>query len=283
MDLEKNSNCLNCNAAISGNFCSSCGQKVIQASDKTIKRFIQEFISNVFFADGKLIGTLKVMLTKPGELSRQYILGIRKRYMSPFQLFFFANFMYFLFPILSTFNTSLYTQLNRLPYSAYVKPIVADHLEQNEIQYEVFSSDFNTVSSSNGKLLLIILVLLQAGIFAVLFFRKSRFFFSDYLASAAYFNGLYILVLLVFVPSIIYLLSNFFEFEIHENAYLNEVSISLILVALILTYMTVFIKRAFQVSLIESFIKSLIASALLIPSFVVYRFILFWISFWMLC
>jgi len=90
---------------------------------------LEEFVSSYLFADGKLMRSFKKLLLHPGELSRNYIKGVRKKFLSPLQLFFFANLLYFLFPMLSTFNTGLNAQINRLPNSELISPIVMDHIE----------------------------------------------------------------------------------------------------------------------------------------------------------
>lgn len=69
MNLDQN-RCVNCNEILHGKYCSNCGQKKIENEDKRLVHFVNDVISSLFFADGKIFKTFKVILTKPGELSQ---------------------------------------------------------------------------------------------------------------------------------------------------------------------------------------------------------------------
>ncbi len=278
MNGANSNQCVNCNAEVNGNYCSNCGLKRITSADKTLSHFFNELISSLFFANGKLFVSFKMMLFKPGELTRAYISGNRKKYIAPLQLFFFANLLYFLFPMLSTFNTSLSTQIKHLPYSGMVKEVVANHLKKNSITYEDYREEYEKTSSQNGKLLLVVLVLIQALIFRLLFLRNTQFYFSDFLAAAAYFNAIYILFLLILLPGILLSVNQLYELNF---GFLNDLWVSIFFLALVILYLLVFMRNAFQISWQNSFIKSTLLTLSLIPSFIVYRFILFWVTFWM--
>lgn len=276
---EEIQSCISCGSEVDGNYCKHCGQKVITPEDKKLSHLFEEILASLFFADGKLVRSFKKLLLHPGVLSNSYIKGIRRKFLSPLQMFFFANLLYFLFPMLSTFNTSLNTQMNRLPYSDLISPVVQEHLENNDIPYEEFKVEFEKKSTSNGKLLLFVLVFLQALLLQLLFFRKEGFYFVDFIASAAYFNAFYILVLLVMLPTFIILPMQWFSIDL--SAYLNEAVVSIVFVFGILIYLYFFIQRIFDTSPLETIIKSLVLTVFLIPTFIIYRFILFWVTFWM--
>ena len=103
-------NCIHCHTLLRGKYCYECGQKFITQEDKKIKHFVLTFFSSMFFADGKLFKTVKTVLTKPGELTYTYISGDRRKYLAPLQMFFFANLLYFLFPVLSTFVAPIFPE-----------------------------------------------------------------------------------------------------------------------------------------------------------------------------
>ncbi len=270
--------CKHCGAQLNGNYCSDCGQKKITNEDKSVGHFFKEFAASVFFAEGKLARTMRVMVGRPGELSRVYILGDRKRYVTPLQLFFFANLIYFVFPIFSTFNTSLSTQLKHLPYSKYVKPIVFEEIEEQGVSYEEYRSKFEKKSESNAKLLLITMVFIQALGFKLLFLRNKKLFFTDFLAASAYFNATYILVLLIALPAVLLGINYMIPIDFGN---LSDSFLSFIFLVLIILYLIFFLKRAFQLTYVSSVWRGILIALILIPSFVVYRFILFWFSFYM--
>lgn len=277
--LEEKEFCKNCGAELYGKFCHECGQKNLTSKDKGLLSFFSELISSIFVADGKFFLTMKLMITKPGELSLSFIKGIRKRYLSPLQMFFFANLIYFLFPIISSFNTSLYTQLNGLPYSDWVRPKVEQRVENSSLSMEEFTSVYERHSNSNAKLLLILLVFMQGLVLRVLFWKRKDLFMVDLFAESAYFYSFYILAFLVVLPGVFLFLIN--QFDVPLGWLFSEVSLSISLFFIIWLYSFFQIKRAFAISWLEAGLKSLALGLWVIPGFILYRFVLFWISYWM--
>jgi len=93
------SDCPNCGAAVSGNFCHQCGQEAVLHPPST-REFLHEFIGHYVALEGKLWKTMKLLLLKPGQLSLEYMQGRRVRYIQPlrvyltFSLIFFAVFKF---------------------------------------------------------------------------------------------------------------------------------------------------------------------------------------------
>ncbi|GMQ30316.1 DUF3667 domain-containing protein [Algoriphagus confluentis] len=271
--------CKGCHTHLQGPYCHRCGEKRIEPKDKRITFFIEELISSLFVADGKFFKTMRLLLTRPGELTKSFVDGVRKKYLSPLQLFFFANLIYFLFPLISTFNTSLDIQMYNLPYSDWVRPVVENYLEQHPEDATSFRTSYEATSNSNGKLLLILLVLLQGLFLKLLFLRDRRFYLIDFFAGSAYFYGFYILVFLVAFPSLISLVDWIGDFQF--NGFLNELTLSVLFLVGIFTYQFFLIKKAYSTGTADAIWRSVLLAAFIIPSFTIYRFLLFWVTFWM--
>lgn len=67
-------------------FCPACGQES-RVRAPTLGEFIQQFGGAYFSTEGALWRTLKLLLFKPGELTRQYLSGRRKHYVLPLRLY----------------------------------------------------------------------------------------------------------------------------------------------------------------------------------------------------
>ncbi|MFN9746663.1 MAG: DUF3667 domain-containing protein [Betaproteobacteria bacterium] len=67
-------------------FCPACGQES-RVRAPTLGEFIQQFGGAYFSTEGALWRTLKLLLLKPGELTRQYLAGRRKHYVLPLRLY----------------------------------------------------------------------------------------------------------------------------------------------------------------------------------------------------
>src|SRR6185437_7809061 len=85
--------CLNCGAALTGPYCSECGQHA--HVHKTLTAFFHDLAHGVFHLEGKLWHTIPMLAWRPGELTRRYIDGQRARFVSPIALFLFCVFLMF--------------------------------------------------------------------------------------------------------------------------------------------------------------------------------------------
>ena len=82
-------NCLNCGQAFTAprpKFCPACGQES-NVKPPTLGEFVQQFGGAYFSTEGALWRTLKLLLFKPGELTRLYLAGRRKHYVLPLRLY----------------------------------------------------------------------------------------------------------------------------------------------------------------------------------------------------
>lgn len=87
--------CLNCATRFTGNFCPECGQKHGPAMPTT-KEIVGDLLRSALSPSGKVFETLKVLLFKPGELSRVYLAGQRMRYVHPVRVYLLCVFAFVL-------------------------------------------------------------------------------------------------------------------------------------------------------------------------------------------
>lgn len=93
----ENPQCLNCGQPFTGieKFCSYCGQKN-RSKKLTFGIFINNIVSGFFSYDSRFWNTFIPLLTKPGQVSKQYIEGKRARFVNPFQLYLNVSIIFFL-------------------------------------------------------------------------------------------------------------------------------------------------------------------------------------------
>jgi len=87
--------CKNCHSAITGPYCSDCGQSV-KDHNRPFRFVIYDFAGSIFAYDTRLLNSLRALMLSPGKLSRHFAEGKRARYMPPFQLYVFVSFVFFL-------------------------------------------------------------------------------------------------------------------------------------------------------------------------------------------
>lgn len=86
--------CLNCGTELQGEYCHVCGQKA--ASLKVgMHDFAHEAMHELSHVDGKVLLTLKLLITKPGQLTKEFLAGRRARYISPVRLYLTCSLVFF--------------------------------------------------------------------------------------------------------------------------------------------------------------------------------------------
>ena len=100
--------CLNCGTQLVGSHCHDCGQEA--HLHRTIGAFLHDMMHGVLHLDGKIWRTLPMLVLKPGQLTREYIDGRRRRHVSPMALFLFSVFA--MFAVFSMVGLSVPTELD---------------------------------------------------------------------------------------------------------------------------------------------------------------------------
>jgi hypothetical protein len=77
----------------SGNFCSNCGQSFAELN-RPIKDILAE-VGDIVNFDSRIFRSIPPFLFKPGFLTREYLAGKRKKYMSPFRLYILMSLLFF--------------------------------------------------------------------------------------------------------------------------------------------------------------------------------------------
>ena len=87
--------CANCGAALTGEYCTACGQRH-EPHLHTVTHFAAEAFESISHADSRLWRTLWYLLTRPGFLTREFFAGRRVRYLPPFRLYLVISVLFFL-------------------------------------------------------------------------------------------------------------------------------------------------------------------------------------------
>lgn len=85
--------CLNCGAGLDGPFCRACGQE--GHVHRSTSAILHDLVHGVLHLEGRFWSTLPMLLFKPGELTRRYVAGERRKFVSPMAFFLFSVFTMF--------------------------------------------------------------------------------------------------------------------------------------------------------------------------------------------
>jgi hypothetical protein len=86
--------CRNCGAALTGRYCSQCGQGA-EVHVPSVKEIIHEVLEGLTHSDSRLWNTLKCLWLQPGQLTLEFIAGRRVAYLPPFRLYLILSVLYF--------------------------------------------------------------------------------------------------------------------------------------------------------------------------------------------
>jgi hypothetical protein len=95
--------CANCGAALTGPFCSRCGQS-IEAVRRPAWDFIEHALETVFDFDKRGLRSVALLFV-PGEMTAQYLAGRRARFVPPVRFYIFISLLFFL--VLWVTNTAI--------------------------------------------------------------------------------------------------------------------------------------------------------------------------------
>ena len=93
--------CLNCGAALDSHFCAECGQKN-KDYRLTFKDLFSDFLEELLDVDSRVLRSLRMLYTKPGLLTSEYVKGRRVSYLPPVRLYLVASVLFFLAISLNT-------------------------------------------------------------------------------------------------------------------------------------------------------------------------------------
>lgn len=93
--VEAAQSCQNCGYALTGQYCSDCGQRS-NVRLITLWELAKDVVGDVFELDSRLWRTLRPLLFRPGLLTREYLAGRRVHYVPPFRMYLVFSLVFFL-------------------------------------------------------------------------------------------------------------------------------------------------------------------------------------------
>jgi hypothetical protein len=272
--------CKSCGHEFTGIYCNLCGEKVITPADRKFRTFLKNILIAVTFVDNRFVKTLWLTIKNPGFLSKEYADGRRVHYIRPLQMFFILNLIYFLFPVLQLFNSSLRTQMYYLFHSEMVRNMVVEKVVQMGTSLEGYSLMYDAKTAGLAKLLMVVFVVL-ASIPLSLIFRKKNRFFTDHVALSVELACFNIFVNAIFLSGVLWVLSKMFKWSGSSlGDYLNDTTFTIIFVATNLYFIYRAARTFYKQKGKRLILKSALGIVGLFLALEVYRLLLFFVTFW---
>lgn len=86
--------CLDCGAAVTGKHCDQCGQSA-GVHVLSMREVAGDVTHSLLHLDSRVWRTLKLLIRRPGELTREFIAGRHQRYLPPFRLYLAISILFF--------------------------------------------------------------------------------------------------------------------------------------------------------------------------------------------
>lgn len=158
---EPATQCATCRSPLTGRFCARCGEKRIEPGDHTLRRVTEHLFEAFTHADGKVFLTLRLLLTRPGQLTADYARGRRRPYIPPLQLFLICNLFFFLLhPLIgsNTLTTDLNSHLHYTWHRAVAQSFVTPRLAARGVTADAYAAVFDAASVTLARSLVILVV-----------------------------------------------------------------------------------------------------------------------------
>lgn len=193
--------CPTCSTRVTSAFCPGCGERPLGPPDYTVKGLLMQLAKAVGGLDGRLLRSLRLLLASPGALTLAYVQGRRKPLVGPFQLFFLANFVFFITQSLThtkIFSSTLYSHLHQQDWSELAQRLVARRLAVTHDTLAHYAPLFDQAVVLYAKSLVILMAVPFAALLPVLFYTRHKPF-GVHMAFALHF---YAFVLLLFCAAL---------------------------------------------------------------------------------
>lgn len=169
--------CPTCRTSVDTLHCPTCGEKALQPKDLTFLGLMTQAFHTLSSIDSRLLQSLKVLLTRPGAITNAYVLGPRKPYIGPFQLFLIVNVAFFAvqaFAESPIFSTSLHSHMHDQDWSAFARTLVSQKLATTHTSLAAYAPVFDHAVDVNARSLVILLVVPFTLLLIALFATSHR-------------------------------------------------------------------------------------------------------------
>ncbi len=194
---QRGTQCLNCGLALDTNYCPNCGQHNT-SHNHGLGQFLHEFLDEFLHLDSKILRTLIPLFTKPGFLTQEWTGGKRIRYITPLKLY--LTLSAFCFLAMSLKGTLYGEQKTDLKFNVTAPSAVKAPSPNDSALDSLFRRKFGTPTQNNMLVIRdkfvselpttnFILMPIIAGIFALLYVRRKRFYVEHLVFTLHYFRS----------------------------------------------------------------------------------------------
>jgi len=179
--------CANCGAPLNGPYCQACGQKAA-SPNVSLHEFFDEAFHEFAHVDGKIVQTLRLLLTRPGRLTREFLDGRRQRYVSPLRLYLTCSLIFFALAAVAPKGDRPFFTVSRAKGEAGLDPE-----RVRELRREATEKANDAIVHNLPRVMFVLMPVF--GLLTWLFYRRQQPFYAAHLYYSIHFHS-YVFLLL---------------------------------------------------------------------------------------
>jgi hypothetical protein len=184
--------CPTCRRPNDEEYCPRCGEQRRLEGDLELVHVWRQVVRETFDVDGRFFGTIRLLFTRPGQLTLDFLEGRRVGHVHPLKLFLLVSAIYFLLsggPMMrvswsdtGTSDRVLGTQLLSRP-SPRVEQLLRHKAESQGLSYEAFQRKIEGQLEILLKAAIVTAVVAN-GLWLALLFRGTRRYLAEHMVMA---------------------------------------------------------------------------------------------------
>ena len=187
--------CANCGANLVGEYCHKCGEKPLSHHDLTVKHFIMHTVVHEFtHLNSSIFQTLKLLITKPGFLAKEYFSGRKSRYINPLRLYLTLSLVFFFALSLSSGGIVSIRESAKSEPTGFLSNLVEEKAKTVNLESEALKQKIQDKAKTLNAILSLSQVLFIGLAFMAIYYT-SRQYYVEHLVLALYFVSFFLIVL----------------------------------------------------------------------------------------
>jgi len=168
--------CPSCRGVVATANCPDCGERPLRPQELTLHGLASQAVEAVTDVDGRLLRSLRSLVSRPGLLTVAYAEGRRKPFIGPVSLFLTTNVLFFAVEAIAggtVFAAPLQGHLHTQPWSGMAGPLVAARLQALNVPLDAFAPRFDAAVATHARTLILLMTICFAPMVALMFRRRS--------------------------------------------------------------------------------------------------------------
>ena len=169
--------CPSCRGVVATAYCPDCGERPLRPQELTLHGLASQALEALTDVDGRLLRSLRALVTRPGLLTVAYAEGRRKPFIGPVSLFLTTNVLFFAIEAIvggTVFAAPLQGHLQTQPWSGIAGPLVAARLQALNLPLDAFAPRFDAAVATHARTLILLMTICFAPVAALIFHGGRR-------------------------------------------------------------------------------------------------------------